>query len=243
MRKMMLAFIVTFLAVVTISADGSPCVEITADDLLSTLNPEAPNFYMSGVTAGTPTPIDDFLIGQFFSSAQGTFDLGKGNNTNYATCDQCILVHEDVDASSNPKTVFFQESGSITVSEGKPTDGSGAGSIINATLAEVVIDPISFESTPVPNGRCLYLKVVVFKPREDETSDEDSEVSDGDMVVTDETVDEDNVLSDDEVVDESESVDADSDTQPVDEAESSDADTTETPNKKTISDGCSITLL
>lgn len=226
----------------TLFAAGPPCVEITADDLLNTTNPQAPNFYMSGVTEGTTTPFDDFLLAQFFSSAIGTFDLGTGNNTNYATCDQCILVHEDVDAGSNPKTVFFQESGSITVSDGNPTAGTGSGSIINVTLVEVIVDPIDYSSTPVVDGRCLFLKVLVFKPRESETSDEDTG-SDDDMAVADEMPDADSEISDDVTTDSDETEGVDVDRDFVDEAVLSDSDTTEDTDKKMASDGCSITIL
>lgn len=223
---------VTFLVVftvlgVTLFAESSPCIDLVADDLLSTTNPSAPNFYMSGVTEGTPTPFDDFVIAQFFSSAQGTFDLATGNNTNYATCDQCILVHENVDESSNPETVFFQESGTVTVVEGIPTEATGAGTIVKAVLAEVTLDPSTYQSTPVPNGRCIYISTLLFQPRDSETPD-DVEQNDADAELDDdiEVIDE---VTDEDVM--------------IDEAVSDDSDSNEIVDKSSASKGCAITVL
>ena len=229
---LLLGFVVTGF---TLYADSPPCIELVADDLLTSTNPSAPNFYMSGVTEGTPTPFDDFVLAQFFSSAQGTFDLATGNNTNYATCDQCILVHENVDASSNPETVFFQDSGTVTVVEGNPTAATGAGTIVKATLVEVTIDTASYQSTPVPNGRCIYISALLFLPRDSETPD-DVEQSDEDAELVDDTVvDETPDVSDDSEV-------SDEDTTVSDDAASHDDDSYEIQDK-TTSDGCAITIL
>ncbi len=248
MSRLLLVFSFIFLPILLLAGDGKPCETITADDLLNTDNPQAPNFYMGGVTAGTPTPIDDFVIAQFFSGEQGTFDLGSGDNTNYATCNQCILVHEDVDTSSNPKTVFFQKSGTITVSKGNPTNGSGAGSLVNVTLEEVTVDPTTYQSTPVPNGRCLYLKVLVFKPRETETPDDDnSGLPDADNAETpdnDNAIPDDSTHTDEDMVpdrnddDTSSAVDIDTENEDADNNENSDEEKT-----TASSDGCTSLIL
>jgi hypothetical protein len=73
--------------------------------------------------------------------ATGTFDLGTGNNSNYATCNQCILILQDLVGPQNPQKYFFQTGGSITI-DANTVPGTGADvglSWSNVTLAEVTI--------------------------------------------------------------------------------------------------------
>ncbi len=88
--------------------------------------------------------------------ATGTFDLGSGNNTNYATCNQCILIFQDLIAPHDPQKTFFQTGGSITIDMNTvPGTAANVGlSWSNVTLAEVTIDPDTFVSTLVPGGDC-----------------------------------------------------------------------------------------
>ena len=89
--------------------------------------------------------------------ATGTFDLGAGNNSNYSTCNQCILILQDLIGPNNPQKYFFQTGGSITI-DTNTVPGVAADvdlSWSNVTLAEVTIDPDNmFTSTLVPNGDC-----------------------------------------------------------------------------------------
>lgn len=90
--------------------------------------------------------------------ATGTFDLGSGNNNNYSTCEQCILVHEDLFAGVPQKT-FFQTGGSITID---PNTVPGTAVAIglswsSVTLAEVTVNPDTNVSTLVQNGACYTI--------------------------------------------------------------------------------------
>jgi len=82
----------------------------------------------------------------------GTFDLASGLNSNYATCDQCVLVFRDQGITWQ---TFFQTAGTLTVD---PATIPGSDPITmtwqNVNLIEVTIDQNTFESTPVPNGDC-----------------------------------------------------------------------------------------
>jgi len=89
----------------------------------------------------------------------GTFDLGSGNNTNYETCSQCVLVFMDLDSASGiPQKTFYQTGGTLTVNAMTlPGSDPIKMSWQNVTLAEVTIDPSTFESTLVPNGACITI--------------------------------------------------------------------------------------
>ena len=82
----------------------------------------------------------------------GTFDLGSALNSNYASCDQCVLVFRDQGISSQ---TFFQTAGSLTV-DMATIPGSDPITMTwqGVHLIEVTIDPNTFDSTPVANGDC-----------------------------------------------------------------------------------------
>jgi hypothetical protein len=92
--------------------------------------------------------------------ATGTFNLGSGNNANFATCEQCIVIYQDENASTGvPQKTFFQTGGTITID---PSTVPGAASDValalsGVTLAEVTIAPGTLVSTPVPNGDCYVV--------------------------------------------------------------------------------------
>jgi len=86
--------------------------------------------------------------------AAGTFDLGSALNSNYSSCDQCVLAYRDF-AGGVASQAFFQTAGTLTV-DGATIPGSDPITMTwqNVNLIEVTIDPSTFESTPVPNGDC-----------------------------------------------------------------------------------------
>ncbi len=98
--------------------------------------------------------------------ATGTFDLGTGNNSNYATCNQCILILQDLTGPNNPQKYFFQTGGSITIDANTvPGTAADVGLAWNSvTLAEVTIDPNTFTSALVPDGDCYTIAAdLVFR--------------------------------------------------------------------------------
>lgn len=101
--------------------------------------------------------IDFFLTGDYSGGEVGTFDLGAGTDANYRTCSRCVLVAQDSNGTDAPAAVFFQASGSLTATDSGHTTGSPNVTLADVTLVEVTIDRTSFESTPVPAGRCLHL--------------------------------------------------------------------------------------
>ena len=115
-------------------------------------------------------PLPDIISFEFYSQATGTFNLAIGNDSNYATCTQCVLIfqdYQDVLGSLVPQKTFFQTGGSLQIDmntiPGVATDVGLSWS--NLTLAEVTIDPETFTSTLVPNGDCYTVvdSDVVFR--------------------------------------------------------------------------------
>lgn len=91
------------------------------------------------------------------TSLSGTIDLAVGNQANYKTCAACIRVLTINAAGDAIEKTWFQTGGSITLTEDPFTNQKMLGSADNVTLAEVTVDPMTFESTLVPGGTCLSL--------------------------------------------------------------------------------------
>ena len=100
--------------------------------------------------------LPDTISFEFYSQATGTFNLAIGNDSNYATCTQCVLVFQDLAAPQDAQKTFFQTGGTLTIDMNTiPGVAAGVGlSWSNLTLAQVTIDPDTFTSTLVPDGDC-----------------------------------------------------------------------------------------
>jgi len=86
--------------------------------------------------------------------ATGTFDLAAGMDNNYGTCSRCIRVFEDSDTGR----MFFQQSGTLVIDPASTQlDGTINATLTNVTMIEVTIAPMTYTSTPVPNGACVHV--------------------------------------------------------------------------------------
>lgn len=119
---------------------------------------------------GDPDTIDVFELsfplrdGRNFAHI-GTFELGTGDNDNYATCTECAVIFQDYVPYKDPETygamgywskIFFQKSGTLEI-----TDQDVLGEIegkISVKLVEVTIDPEKGFSTPVDDGECYEIE-------------------------------------------------------------------------------------
>jgi hypothetical protein len=110
---------------------------------------------------GYGTSLPDVISFEFYQifhpMTSGTFDLGSADNSNYETCEQCVLVYQD-NTGGAPQKIFYQTAGTLVVDALTPP---GADPITmswqNVQLAEVTIDPNTFQSTLVPNGACYNI--------------------------------------------------------------------------------------
>jgi hypothetical protein len=104
----------------------------------------------------------DRISFEFYSQATGTFNLAVGNDRNYATCNQCILILQDV-SGSNPQKYFFQTAGlphdRHEHGPGSLPSRSSRLSWSDVTLAEVTIDPDNLFTSTLGclNGDCYTI--------------------------------------------------------------------------------------
>jgi hypothetical protein len=110
--------------------------------------------------------LPDIISFEFYSQATGTFNLAIGNDSNFGTCTQCVLIYQDLDLNG-PQKNFFQTGGMLKIDMNTiPGLADDVGlSWSNLTLAEVTIDPETFTSTLVPDGDCYTVvdSDVVFR--------------------------------------------------------------------------------
>ncbi len=135
------------------------CTSITVTDIVLIAGS---NRYEGGFS----TPLGDETLADIFSLqfyidattpqtelAVGSYDLGAGNNTNFATCTECALIFEDYNPDEGTIAKrHFQYDGSIEISEVKEGTLESKGTI-SARLVEVTIDG-EYNSVPVPGGIC-----------------------------------------------------------------------------------------
>jgi len=114
--------------------------------------------------------LPDVISFEFYSQATGTFNLAVGNDSNFATCTQCVLIYQDYQnllGSQVPQKTFFQTGGMLIIDMNTvPGLADDVGlSWSNLTLAQVTIDPDTFTSALVPNGDCYTVvdSDVVFR--------------------------------------------------------------------------------
>lgn len=102
---------------------------------------------------GDPALPDVVDVGYAFES--GTFDLANAINDNLATCAQCVLVLEDLDASGAPARAYYPSSGVLVV---EPIDAFPYATIglAGVTLVEVTLDDEGVSSA-VEGGACVTL--------------------------------------------------------------------------------------
>ena len=128
---------------------GIVCTGISLN--ASTFSPYYEGYYYGVVSGG-------LLTVEFYNNiAVASYDLSTEDNSDYATCTECLLVIENY-GSANAKN-FFQESGEIVVSAYDP-DTFGMTATITAKLVETTIDGTG-HSTPVENGACLEIETGV----------------------------------------------------------------------------------
>lgn len=136
---------------------GSVCDTVPIDAVwnLSDSSLELPRYFYSGLPEGDiglGGDADDVVGLDLYSNDLGVFALGQGNNSNYLTCVQCLLVTVDLPTP----TYFFAAQGSVSF-DGPLNESTLHAVLSDVRLVEVTIDPETFISTPVVNGQCLEM--------------------------------------------------------------------------------------
>lgn len=140
----------------TCSGGTTGCTTISPTGAIEGLEPGRLAIDVTALGLGTSTL--DYLQFEFYEVATGSFNLGTGDNTNYATCMQCVRLFEDA-TETDVGRQYFQSKGTINVGAGSNVGGDPPTLSITLTdveLVEVTIDG-SFNSTKVPSGKCLKI--------------------------------------------------------------------------------------
>lgn len=103
---------------------------------------------------GDPDLPDRIDVG--YAEEEGDFDLASVVNDNLATCEQCVVVYEDVDEAGVPARIYFQSAGQMGVAEDADGFPFVEISFSDVELVEVTVDEDGV-SIPVERGACLTL--------------------------------------------------------------------------------------
>lgn len=99
------------------------------------------------------------LTFEFYSGTDltQTIDLASGDYANYKTCAACLRLVTINDAGDMLLRAYFQSGGTIKLTGDPLTTQHLTLTATDVSLDEVMIDPDTYESTPVPGGKCLSL--------------------------------------------------------------------------------------
>ncbi len=153
----------------TCSQDQKSCVpyeceKITFDEVEMLENEDEDYYYQTSVSGNLPdsTALPDIMTLHFYGYPyileEGTIDLGNGDNANYETCSECLVLYKDfVLETEEYAATFFQQKGELVFEEVKEGtfESKGHGSF---RLIEVEIDDYTAVSTPVPGGACYEIE-------------------------------------------------------------------------------------
>ena len=153
----------------TCSKDQKSCVpydckKITFDEMEMHANQYDDYYYeapVSGNVIGS-RELEDIMTLHFYGNPytleEGTIDLGTGDNANYETCTECLLLYEDLDFINNKYgRTFFQQKGELVFDEVREGTFESRGHA-SFRLVEVEIDDYTSESTQVPGGACYEVE-------------------------------------------------------------------------------------
>lgn len=82
----------------------------------------------------------------------GEFELGQGADENFGNCAHCLYMR-----GPTPELAYFANGGTLITSKdpyGRQLDVN----VKNLTLIPVAVDPLTRESTPIADGKCVQVK-------------------------------------------------------------------------------------
>ena len=137
--------------------EGEDCTVLTLSNPQGVETEEGAAVYTADISPGFGGASTDVADLGFFVTqgtiAPGVVDLGAGIESNYATCERCIRIFQDIDAPE--VTIFFQRSGTLDV-RGDALTALDV-TLTNVKLVEVTIDAQDAVSTPVEGGACVLI--------------------------------------------------------------------------------------
>ncbi len=117
-----------------------------------------------GSAATDDLRIDFYLNNEYDGDAVGVFQLGTGDEANFASCSRCVFIGQD-EGSNGAKAYFYAESGTMNIaSDSLQMSGHPDVQFTDVLFREVTIDFMDTNvSTNVPGGRCLHLATAALK--------------------------------------------------------------------------------
>jgi hypothetical protein len=120
-----------------------------------------------GTAASDYLWLDFYTGGEYNGEDTGIFELGTGDDANYASCSRCVWLGVDLGDSGQARTYFYAKSGQLDIAaDSDQLNGYPDIHVTDVLLSEVTLDDDTHVSTEVPGGRCLHLSsaaVVVAK--------------------------------------------------------------------------------
>ena len=153
----------------TCSEDQKSCVpfeceKITFDKVEMFENEDGDYYYQTSVSGNLQgsTALPDIMTLHFYGYPyileEGTINLGNGDNANYETCTECLVLYKDFDLDTEEyAATFFQQSGELVFEEVKEGTFESKGHA-SFRLIEVEIDDYTAVSTPVTGGACYEVE-------------------------------------------------------------------------------------
>ena len=156
-----------------------------AVDLLETSQGISPNKLATIDLTGIPSTVVGQLNMEFYPNdfdnesftdyaAVGTYNLGTGNNTSFATCNQCVLLYF-FDPNNDYAFVkeFYQQEGSLQITKNDfvENDHYYYEGVLTVKLAEAEVDEDTFATTFVTDGECYEIQTAAFSNFPADTGD------------------------------------------------------------------------
>ena len=147
------------------SADQKECVSYECEKVtlsqFSLVDKIVPSYYEydSSLTPNIGNDAADAFSFQIYYGEymNKEWDLAAPENSNFKNCKLCLLVSEDQNSR-----LYFQQRGTVDLSNFKPSDGTLSAPVKDLRLIEVKIDTYEHTSTPVPGGKCIEITNTSF---------------------------------------------------------------------------------
>jgi hypothetical protein len=111
--------------------------------------------YVNTTSPNIDTSASDPLNLIIYDSEVGTFDFGKGQDTQSGSCQQCLYAQD----GPSPEITFMPVSGTLEISaDSLPLDG-----VIHAVATNVTFVQVALDGSGVPGGMCLHLATATIQ--------------------------------------------------------------------------------
>ena len=198
MKKLFISSVIAVLAcLISFDLFAAECTGISFDPALDYYTEDDeetgytyyyPNSLETIYLEGIPEEYIGLLSLGFYSNSQsqswtsyasvGTYDLGSGDNSNYSSCHQCVMLDlYDLNNDYAYVSTFYQQEGTLKVTRTDfvTNDHYYYEGLLSVKLAEAEIDEESLETSFVENGDCYEIESAAWTvfPDDGDTGSDD----------------------------------------------------------------------